>query len=73
MRFIVDKIRVSIEDKRLYMEVYVVDYTIDEIKNILTSKKSQICNLGISYTVLTVIQNLLDYQIPEKSFAKGNT
>lgn len=39
-----------------------MNYTIDEVKNILASKKSQICNLGISHTVLTVIQDLLEYQ-----------
>ena len=31
-----------------------MNYTIDEVKNILASKKSQICNLGISHTVLTL-------------------
>lgn len=42
-----------------------MNYTIDEVKNILASKKSQICNLGISHTVLTVIQDLLEYQTPK--------
>lgn len=48
-----------------------MDYTIDEVKNILASKKSQICNLGISYTVLIIIQDLLDYRTPKNPLPKG--
>ena len=48
-----------------------MNYTIDEVKNILASKKSQICNLGISHTVLTVIQDLLEYQTPKNSLPNG--
>ena len=48
-----------------------MNYTIDEDKNILASKKSQICNLGISHTVLTVIQDLLEYQTPKNPLPNG--
>ena len=48
-----------------------MNYTIDEVKNILASKKSQICNLGISHTVLTVIQDLLEYQTPKNPLPNG--
>lgn len=51
--------------------MYVLEYSINEIKNILAGKTSQICNLGIPYAVLTAIHTLLDYQTPKDPLPKG--